>query len=178
MNYTLAEKRVLSMMKRTNFKNISKNEIVSIASDLSKLRPDVAKEIIAQFPEFATLARDTMIEYKNIIERVIESDDASLNRFYDIANQVLDDCRKMLEKPDITADEYNKIFDREMEILRLVAAKDTEKRRFNEKLTQVVTVAAIAVLSVAAGVLAGRASVKSPDSEDENAELNSTNDEE
>lgn len=178
MNYTLAEKRVLSMMKRTNFKNISKNEIVSIASDLSKLRPDVAKEIIAQFPEFATLTRDTMIEYKNIIERVIESDDASLNRFYDMANQVLDDCRKMLEKPDITADEYNKIFDREMEILRLVAAKDTEKRKFNEKLTQVVTVAAIAVLSVAAGVLAGRASVKSPDNEDENAELNSTNDEE
>ena len=62
--------------------------------------------------------------------------------------------------------------------MRLVAAKDTEKRKFNEKLTQVVTVAAIAVLSVAAGVLAGRASVKSPDSEDENAELNSTNDEE
>lgn len=178
MNYTLAEKKVLSMMKRADFKNLSKNEIVNFASDLSKLRPDVAKEIIAQFPEFASLARDTMIEYKNIIESIIKSDDASLNRFYDMANQVLDDCRKMLEKPDITAEEYNKIFDREMEILRLVAEKDSEKRKFNEKLTQVVTVAAVAVLSIAAGVLAGRASVKSPGGEDENEELNSTNDEE
>lgn len=49
MIYTPAEKNILSLMKRTDFKNISKNDILSFASELGKLNPDVAREIIAQF---------------------------------------------------------------------------------------------------------------------------------
>ena len=56
MIYTPAEKNILSLMKRTDFRNIGRNEIVSLTSKIAELRPDVAKEIIAQFPEYDSRA--------------------------------------------------------------------------------------------------------------------------
>ena len=38
MEYTADEKQALDMMRRTDFKNLSKNDVLSIASKLSELR--------------------------------------------------------------------------------------------------------------------------------------------
>lgn len=43
MEYTPMEKSVLSLFDRTDFKNISKNELIGYASKLNELRPEVAK---------------------------------------------------------------------------------------------------------------------------------------
>jgi hypothetical protein len=63
MEYTPIEQQALDMMRRTDFKNLSQNDVLSIASKLSELRPDVAKEVIAQFPEFSKLIQSSMSEY-------------------------------------------------------------------------------------------------------------------
>ena len=52
MEYTPMEKSVPSLMQRTDFKNISKSDVISFASKLGELRLEVAKEVLAQFPEF------------------------------------------------------------------------------------------------------------------------------
>ena len=53
MEYTNNEKHVLSLMDRTDFKNLSKIDILSYASKLNELRPEVAQQVLAQFPELA-----------------------------------------------------------------------------------------------------------------------------
>ncbi|MFV0342586.1 MAG: hypothetical protein ACK5JH_06785 [Anaerocolumna sp.] len=45
----------LSLMERTNFKKILKNDLVSYASKLNELRPKVAQQVLAQFPELVKL---------------------------------------------------------------------------------------------------------------------------
>lgn len=75
------------MMKRTDFKNLSKNDVLSIASKLGELRPDVAKEVIAQFPEFSRLIQSSMEEYKDILGNIISSDDESLKQVYAVADK-------------------------------------------------------------------------------------------
>ncbi len=47
MEYTPMEKDVLDMMQRTEFKNISKGDVISFASKIGELRPEVAKEVLA-----------------------------------------------------------------------------------------------------------------------------------
>ena len=49
MEYTPMEKDVLAMMQRTDFKNmnISKGDVISFASKIGELRPEVAKEVLA-----------------------------------------------------------------------------------------------------------------------------------
>ena len=51
-------------MQRTDFKNISKGDVISFASKIGELRPEVAKEVLAQFPEFVGLMKSSLTEYE------------------------------------------------------------------------------------------------------------------
>lgn len=146
MEYTPIEQQTLAMMSRTDFKNLSKSDVLSIASKLGELRPDVAKEVIAQFPELAKLIQSSMEEYKDMLGNIISSDDESKKQvytmadkdmdtsadsrkqFYDFAGKVHADLSKCLDNPDLTAEERKDILAQEMEILKAVREKDTEIR--------------------------------------------------
>ena len=146
VEYNDVEKQALAMMQRTDFKNLSKTDVISIFSQLSQLRPEVASQVLAQFPEFVKLVQSSMAEYKEILAGVIASDDESIKQvfsiaekdidddalsrqqFYDFAGKVHSDLSKCLSKPDITPEEEKEIREQEMEIFRAVNAKDTEIR--------------------------------------------------
>lgn len=147
MDYTDDEKKLLSLLRRTDFKNLSKNDFISYASKLSKLRPEVAKEFIAQFPELAKLIQSSMLEYKDILEKIVASDDESTNQVYAILNKEIDvagesrkeyiefadkvriDLSKCLDNPNLTPEQQKEIRDQEMEVLRMVDKKDSEIRQ-------------------------------------------------
>ena len=153
MEYTAIEKQTLDMMNRTDFKNISKADILSIASKLNELRPDVA---IAQFPQFANLIQSSMEEYKDILGNIISSDDESVKQvyaiadkdmgtsadsrkqFYDFADKVHADLSKCLDNPNLTAEERKDILAQEIEILNVVSEKDTEIRTHETEMVKMV----------------------------------------
>lgn len=146
MEYTPMEKDVLSLMQRTDFKNLSKNDIISFASKLGELRPEVAKELLAHYPEFVDLMKSTLTEYKSMLDAIIESDDESLKgyysiaekemdsaadsrkQFYDLVRQVQADCSKCLENPNLPPETIMEILNRETELAKMAAEKDKEIR--------------------------------------------------
>lgn len=146
MEYTNNEKQILSLMERTNFRNLSKNDVLSYASKLNELRPEVAQQVVAQFPEFAKLIQSTMVEYKDILEKIVASDDESTNQVYGILNKEIDnasysrkefieyadkvraDLSKCLDNPNLTPVQQKDTLDRQMEIFHAVDKKDTEIR--------------------------------------------------
>ena len=119
MEYTPMEKDVLDMMQRTDFKNISKGDVISFASKIGELRPEVAKEVLAQFPEFVGLMKSSLTEYKEMLDTIVSSDDASIKEYYGVANKEMDqaadsrkqfyafvkqvqaDCSKLLDNPNL-----------------------------------------------------------------------------
>lgn len=157
MEYTPNEKQVLDLMRRTDFKNLSKSNVMSIASKLTELRPDVKEEIIAQFPEFAKLFRSSMKEYKEILGNIVSSDDESLKQvysiadkgmntsadsrkqFYDLAENVLADYRKCLDNPDLSVEERSEIREKELEILQIASEKETEARVHDNEIIKMVS---------------------------------------
>lgn len=146
MEYTVVEQQVLSLMERTDFKNLSKNDVIGYVSKLNELRPEVAAQVLAQFPELVKLIQSSMAEYKDILEKIVASDDESTNQVYGILNKELDgadisrkeyikfadkvrsDLSKCLENPDLTQEQQKEIISQEMEILQMVDKKDTETR--------------------------------------------------
>ena len=146
MEYTSNEKQILSLMERTDFRNLSKNDVLSYASKLNELRPEVAQQVIAQFPELAKLIQSTMAEYKDILEKIVASDDESTNQVYGIISKEVDnasdsrkefieyadkvraDLSKCLDNPNLTPEQQKDILDRRMEIFNAVDKKDTEIR--------------------------------------------------
>lgn len=146
MEYTNNEKHVLSLMDRTDFKNLSKIDILSYASKLNELRPEVAQQVLAQFPELAKLIQATMVEYQGILEKIVASDDESTKQVYAILNKEIDaasesrrefieyadkvraDLSKCLDNPNLTPEQQKDVIDRQMEIFHAVDKKDTEIR--------------------------------------------------
>ncbi len=146
MEYTENENRVLALMNRTNFKNLSKSDVVSIVSQLGDLRPEVAKQVLQQFPELVKLIQSSWSEYKEILENVISSDDESLKQvfsaatkdmdssaqsrtqFFDLADKIHADLSKCLDNPELTSEERDEILSKEIEILKIIDKKDSEIR--------------------------------------------------
>lgn len=146
MEYTPVEKDVLSMMNRADFKNLSKNDIISFASKIGELRPEVAKEVLAQYPEFVKLMKSTLTEYKSMLDSIIESDDESLKEYYNIANKEMDsasdsrkqiydfvkqvqlDYSKCLDNPNLSPEMLMEILNSERELIKIAIEKDTEIR--------------------------------------------------
>lgn len=155
MEYTEKEKNILALMKKTDFKNISKNDFITYASKLDELRPEVAKEIIAQFPELANLLRHAMTEYKGMVDGVVASDDSSINSVYglldkelvessksrteyiEFANKVQADLSKCLDRENLTSEEQQKIINQEFELLKMVDKKDDSIRNHEKNIADV-----------------------------------------
>lgn len=146
MEYTPMEKDVLAMMQRTDFKNLSKSDVISFASKIGELRPEVAKEVLAQFPEFIGLIKTALTEYKGMLDTIVSSDDASIKEYYDIANKEMDsatesrkqfydfvkqvqaDYSKLLDNPNLSPEMIMEILNREAELVKMANEKDTEIR--------------------------------------------------
>lgn len=155
MEYTSNEKQILSLMERTDFRNLSKNDVLSYASKLNELRPEVAQQVIAQFPELVKLIQSAMVEYKDILEKIVASDDESTNQVYGIINKevdsasdsrkefieyadkVRDDLSKCLDNPNLTPEQQKDILDRQMEIFHAVDKKDTEIREHEMEMARI-----------------------------------------
>lgn len=146
MEYTDKEKQALTILGRTDFKNLSKTDVLSFVSMLGEMRPEVATQALAQFPEFANLVRASFGDYREMIGKVISSDDDSLRQvyglstqemqsvdeskrqFYDLANRVHADLSRCLDKENLSDDDRKEILSQEMEVLKMAAEKDADMR--------------------------------------------------
>ena len=72
MKYTLSEKKVLKKLGIKDFRHMTKDKVVSFASMLPYMNPEVAKKALEQFPSFKDLAGDMVIEYKAIVNAAFE----------------------------------------------------------------------------------------------------------
>lgn len=156
MEYNALEKQTLDILGRTDFKAIKKDEIVSITSMLSNMRPEVAKEAIKQFPELANLLKSSLSEYKEMLSKIVESDDDSVQHVYGSADKAMDDATlgrtefiafaekvrddysKCLDNEDLTLEEKSEILKGEMEILKMVDSKEKEVRAQQERILSTV----------------------------------------
>ena len=64
MTRTLTEQKVLKELGIDDFRHLTKGKVITMASMLDKMDPEVAKKAIEQFPEFAHTMKDIFHDYK------------------------------------------------------------------------------------------------------------------
>lgn len=146
MEYTNNEKQILSIMERADFKNLSKSDVISFASKLGDLLPEVAKEVLAQYPEFVDLMKAALTEYRGMLDTIVASDDESLKEYYSIANKEMDnatesrrlfydfvkqvqaDYSKCLDNPNLPPEMIMEILNRQSDLVKMANEKDNEIR--------------------------------------------------
>lgn len=105
MGSLLTEQQMLNQLNIPDFRHITKDKVMTFASMLQNMEPEVAKKALEQFPEFAKMTLEVMREYKSVLDKALEDNTASVKQCYDIYNVVLETLKNCVEKNDLSFDE-------------------------------------------------------------------------
>ena len=89
MHRTLSEQNVLKLLDIPDFRHMSKDKVVAFASMLPRRNPEVAKAALAQIPEYVKLASEIVRTYKEVIDKMFETNATDTKAFYDACNSIL-----------------------------------------------------------------------------------------
>lgn len=162
MNNQLSEQQVLHQLNIPDFRHITKDKVMTFASMLQNMEPEVAKKALEQFPQFASMALDAMREYKAILDKTLDDNSESTKQCFDVYNTVLSTLKNCVEKEELSFDEKKYYLDRMMEIAKMADSKDTENKKFNWKIVSAGAVAVIAIVGIGASILGGNTNIKLP----------------
>lgn len=150
MGRLLTEQQVLKKLKIEDFRHLTKDKVIAMASMLDKMDPDVAKKALEQFPDFARTMKDILLEYKESLDNILKENGDSVKTYYDSCDVVLGTLQKELDRDELTFEDRKYIIDKMMEVNQMKGMKDTENKKFLASLAM----CGVAAVTVVAGTLA------------------------
>lgn len=144
MSRPYTELQVLKQLDIPDFRHLTKDKVITFASMIPRMDPEVAKKALEQFPNFASTSLDIMKEYREIIETASDEDRESTQKCYEMYDRVMSSLERILQEDKLTFDEKTYILDQMKFVADEVSRKDSEKS--NNRLK---------ILSIAGGVAAG-----------------------
>ncbi len=126
----LSEKQVLKKLGIEDFRHLTKDKVVALASMYENMDPEVAKKALEQFPEFAQTMREAVGDLKEVVLEGLKANDESNKQCLLACQGMLDLLGKSLEDDELTFEERMQIMDKMMEITKLMHDKDSENKAF------------------------------------------------
>ena len=105
-------------------------------------------------------------EYKDSLDKGLESNNESVKAVYDTYNSVIASLQKELDKDDLSFEQRKYIIEQMKEIAEKVYKKDTENKRFIAGMATLATVVVGGGIAILASVLGGNTQIKSDDDND------------
>jgi len=162
MSNQLTEREVLQQLNIPDFRHITEDKIMTFASMLQNMEPEVAKKALEQFPEFAKMALEVLKDYRSVMEKTLDVNSASSKQCYDIYNEVIEALKSCLAKDDLPFEEKKYYIDKMMEIAKMAESKDSENKGFNWKIISLGALAVFTVVGIGASILGGNTNIKLP----------------
>ena len=155
----LTEKRVLKALGVPDFRHIGKDQVMKLASIYDKMDPEVAKKVIEQIPEFTKIIREGLVEYKDVIDKMIDSSNDNARSFYNNCQMVLNSLQNELDKGDLSQENKADIFDRMNNILRTEAEFKKQHDEFLSKQVDTVSRTLLGLATIILTVYAAKSNV-------------------
>lgn len=149
MNKVLTEQKVLNKLGITDFRHLTKDKVMEMASMLDRMDPEVAKKAIEQFPNFSETMKSVVTEYKSVLEKSLEKNGESMRSYYESCDAIIQSCQKELEKGDLSFEERKQVIGWMIEVVNMKGGKDTENKQF----IRAICVAGVGAVGIAATVL-------------------------
>lgn len=153
MSRALTEEQVLKKLGIPNFRYMTKEKVVSFATMLPQIDPEVAKKLLDQFPEFSKSVLEIAKNYKDTLEKGLEENSSSTKICYETCNAIINSLTKLLEKQDLSHEERSDVINKMIELSKMVHEKDTENKQFILKVLAIAGATTFAVGGVVASVL-------------------------
>lgn len=155
VNRPYTEAKVLKKLDIPDFRYITKDKVIALATMIPKMDSEVAKKAIEQFPNFSSTSLQIMKEYKDILEQAIQENKEGTQILYYMYNHVMGCYEQTLIEDNLTFDEKMYILDKMKEIADEIHKIENEKENARLKIVGVasgVVTTIVAVLGAAIGV--------------------------
>ena len=165
MNYQIDEKRALKKLGIDDFRHLTKANVVQLASMVDKMEPEVAKKALEQFPEFSDTVKTILLDYKDLLNKAIDSNNESLRTSYETYNSVIASLQTELEKDNLSFDERKYIIEQMKDIANAVDKKDSENKRWLTQMAIIAGGAVVGAIVAVCSVLGTNANLQQIDAE-------------
>lgn len=149
MKRSLTEAQVLKRLDIVDFRHLTKEKVMSMATMLDKMDPEVAKKALEQFPEFASTMRQILTEYKQSLDEGMRQNAEGVKSYYTTCDTIIASCQKELEKEDLPFEERSFILEQMMIVAKMKGDKNSEDKRF----IATMSVIGLAAIGLTAGAL-------------------------
>lgn len=168
MSRTLTEKKVLKKLGIPDFRHMTKDKVISFATMLPKMDPEVAKKALEQFPEFAKTSLEIVGYYKEVVEQGIKENSASVQSFYATCDSIIDTLKEQLQNETLSFEEKCIIIDKMIELTQMKFDKDAENKAFILKVLAGAAAGTAVVVLALAAVLGAQSNIAFSPGEDSN----------
>ena len=165
MSKPLTEQKVLKKLGIEDFRHLTKDKVITMASMLDKMSPEVAKKAIEQFPNFFNTMKEILHDYKESLDKAQETNADSVKSFYDSCDMIISSLQKELEKNDLNFEEKKFIIDKMMEVNRMKGEKDSENKKFIATMALFGMAATAIVAGVLSSALGGNTKIEMQDND-------------
>lgn len=166
MSKLLSEQKVLKALEIPDFRHLTKDKVVRMASMLDRMEPEVAKKAIEQFPNFSETAKTLVADYQEKVSTALENNEKNMLSYGDFCNRTLDILSNELNKEDLSFEDRKYIIDCILEISRRMGEKDSENKKFLLVMSAITGTVALAVTGILASALGSRASISTDEDDD------------
>ncbi|MGV3029555.1 hypothetical protein ACEE42_03140 [Streptococcus suis] len=136
MEYNKQEKALLKRFNKVNFREFTKQDILELNSKLDQVDPEVAKAIVAQFPEFLSGAKNTIKEFQDVVDKALESNDVTQKAIFEACQQKLNILERMLDDDHLTFEEKKFYLSEMQEIIEKLDSLNDKNKEWLGKLLQ------------------------------------------
>lgn len=147
---------------------MTKDKVITMASMLDKMDPEVAKKAIEQFPNFSDTMKDILCDYRESLDKAQQANEDSVKSFYDSCDAIICSLQKELDKDNYTFEEKKYIIDKMMEVNRLKGDKDPENKKFIATMALFGVAAVTVVAGALSSALGGNTKLEMQDDDDIN----------
>ena len=165
MSKLMTEEKVLKKLGIDDFRHITKNKVIKMASMLDRVDPEVAKKAIEQFPDFSNTAKEILKEYKESLDKSLELNADSVKSYYDACNSIISSLQKEVENENLSFEEKKYFFDQMIEVSKMMGEKDSENKKFIAGCVALGAVVVTGVVAILGSALGGNTTIRADDSD-------------
>ena len=151
----MTEEQVLKELNIPDFRHLSKDKVMTFASMLSNMAPDVAEKALEQFPEFGKMALEAMEDNKSVLMKSLDANNESTKGCFEAYDTIIDTLKSCIDKEDLTFEEKKYYLEKMIEVAKFKDAKDSENKEFIGKVIGAGVATVLCIIGVGATALSG-----------------------
>ena len=163
MTRNMTEEKVLKKLGIEDFRHLTKAKVIDLASMLDKMDPEVAKKALEQFPEFAGTVKEILSDYKDSLDKGLESGNESIKSVYDTYSAIIQSLQSELNKDEYSFEERKYFIEQMKDLADKVDQKDSEHKRWIAGMMILAGTVAVAAVTVVATALGANSHIELPD---------------